>query len=290
MAGFTDLYWTSPDGLRLHARDYAPAAPSGKLPVVCLHGLTRNARDFEAAAPHIASQGRRVLAADFRGRGQSAYAPDPMTYLPPTYAQDTVAMLDAAGIDRALFVGTSLGGLVTLIVAAIAPDRVAGAVLNDVGPRLSPVGLARIAGYTGLKSSAADWDEAAAYARAINEVAFPSYGQADWHAFAQRLFARAPDGGLTLDYDPEIAAPFRAANTDAPPLDLTPLFLGLTKDRPVLLVRGSLSDLIDAPLADEMRRLAPQMAYAEVEGVGHAPLLTEPAAKAALDAWLDLAP
>jgi pimeloyl-ACP methyl ester carboxylesterase len=167
---------------------------------------------------------------------------------------------------------------------------VAGAVLNDVGPKLSPVGLARIAGYTGIKSQAADWAEAAAYAKAINAAAFPDYGEADWEAFARRLFVADGAGGLKLDYDPEIAAPFRAANTDAPPIDLTPLFLGLTTDRPVLLLRGALSDLIDPPLADEMRSLAPHMAYAEVPRVGHAPMLDEPAAVGALEAWLAAAP
>jgi len=294
MTSFTDLYWNSADGLRLHARDYAPATDTGRLPVVCLHGLTRNARDFADIAPRIAAAGRRVLVAEFRGRGLSSYAPDPMTYWPPHYAQDVLALLDAAGIEKALFIGTSLGGLVTLVLASLAPDRVAGAVLNDVGPVLSPVGLGRIASYAGVKPQVTDWAGAAAYAKALNGIAFPDYTDADWDAFAQRIFV-ADEAGFRLDYDPEIAAPFRVANVPKdepakPAPDLTPLFGNLAKDRPLLLVRGALSDLLDASLAQGMRDAAPAMAYAEVAGVGHAPTLSEPSAWGAVETWLAAAP
>jgi len=291
MNAFADLYWTSPDGLRLHARDYRPAQDTGRLPVICLHGLTRNARDFEDVAPAIAASGRRVLAASFRGRGQSQRAAEPMTYAPPVYANDILALMDDQGIERALFVGTSLGGLVTMVLASLAPQRVAGAVLNDIGPKMSPIGLARIGTFAGGPVEAASWDEAAQRAQAINAVAFPSYGPADWQAFARRLFVEDGDV-IRPDYDPEIAAPFRAANVspDAAPPDLTPLFVNLAVGRPLLLVRGAISDLIDEPLAAEMRAVAPDMAYAEVPHVGHPPMLTEPPAWAAIEAWLAAAP
>jgi pimeloyl-ACP methyl ester carboxylesterase len=290
MTDFEDLYWVSTDGLSLHARDYAPAVATDRLPVICLHGLTRNARDFEAVAPRIAALGRRVLAVDFRGRGRSDKAPDPMSYLPPVYAGDIAALLAQAGIPRALFIGTSLGGLVILILAAMAPQAVAGAVLNDVGPKLSPVGLKRIGGYVGLSSEVADWKGAAAYAKAVNGAAFPDASDAYWDAFARRLFTTDAAGKIVLDYDPDIAAPFKHVDPDIPAPDLVPLFLNLNLGRPVLLVHGALSDLIDRDLVDEMRALAPDMAYVQAPRTGHAPMLTEPVAWAAVEAWLDAAP
>lgn len=297
---FTDFFWTSPEGLPLHARDYAPVGQNQKLPVICIHGLTRNARDFEDLAPRIAATGRRVLVVDVRGRGLSARDPNPMNYHPGTYAADITALLQAAGIARAVFIGTSMGGLITLVLTSIQPQAIAAAVLNDVGPELSPVGLARIAGYTGTASRFETWDEAVDYARAINVAAFPSYGPDDWDVFARRLFDEK-DGGYVLAYDPDIAAPIKAAAEAAAktqaeggqalaPPDMYPLFRALAKDRPLLLVRGGISDLIDPAIAERMRAAAPHMAYAEVPGVGHAPMLTEPEAWAAIEKLLQAAP
>jgi len=293
---FTDFFWTSHEGLPLHARDYAPAGEIQKLPVICIHGLTRNARDFEELAPRIAATDRRVLAVDVRGRGLSAHDPNPMNYHPGTYAADIVSLLQAAGIEKAVFVGTSMGGLITMVLASIMPQAIAAAVLNDVGPELSPVGLARIAGYTGMDSRFETWADAVAYAKAINQAAFPAYGAEDWDVFARRLFDEK-DGGFVLAYDPDISAPIRAAAKTqaeggqalAPP-DMYPLFRALAKDRPLLLVRGGISDLIDPAIAERMRAAAPEMAYAEVPGVGHAPMLTEPGAWAAIENLLQAAP
>jgi pimeloyl-ACP methyl ester carboxylesterase len=283
---FTDLAWTSRDGLALHARDYVPTAPVTGVPVICLHGLTRNARDFEDLAPRIAALGRRVIAVDVRGRGRSARDPQPLNYHPGTYAMDLVALLEATGIARAVFVGTSMGGIITMVLASIRPEAIAGAVLNDVGPQLSPVGLARIGGYVGGGSAFADWDAAAAYAKAINGAAFPHYIDADWAVFARRLVDATPDGALVLAYDPDIAAPFKAIDPDAPPADMTPLFRALAACGPLLLVRGGISDLIDPPIVERMRAAAPDMAYAEVPGVGHAPTLSEPQAWHAIATFL----
>lgn len=297
---FTGFFWTSDEGLPLHARDYAPASGPTKLPVICIHGLTRNARDFEDLAPKIAAMGRRVLAVDVRGRGLSARDPNPMNYHPGTYAADIVALLQAAGIERAVFVGTSMGGLIAMVLTSLKPEAVAAAVLNDVGPELSPVGLARIAGYTGMASRFGTWDEAIAYAKAINEAAFPAYTAEDWDRFARRLFDEI-DGGFVLAYDPDIAAPIKAAAEAAAktqasggaalaPPDMYPLFRALSKDRPLLLVRGGISDLIDPAIAERMKAAAPHMAYAEVPGVGHAPMLTEPEAWAAMEKLLETIP
>uniref|UniRef100_B0T5B7 Alpha/beta hydrolase fold n=1 Tax=Caulobacter sp. (strain K31) TaxID=366602 RepID=B0T5B7_CAUSK len=284
---FMDLAWTSHDGLVLRARDYAPTGEVLGPPVVCIHGLTRNARDFEDLAPRIAARGRRVIAVDVRGRGRSARDPQLLNYHPGVYAMDIVALLEATGIERAAFIGTSMGGIVAMVLASIRHEAIAGTLLNDVGPELSPVGLARIGGYVGGGSAFATWNEAAAYAKAINGAAFPDYTDADWATFARRLVDETAEGTLVLAYDPDIAAPFKAADPDAPPADMTPLFRALAACGPLLLVRGGISDLIDPPIVERMRAAVPAMAYAEVPNAGHAPMLTEPEAWAAIEAWLE---
>jgi pimeloyl-ACP methyl ester carboxylesterase len=284
MAGYVDRCWRSADGLRLHARDYAGAAGEARLPVICLHGLTRNARDFEDVAPAIAAMGRRVLAVDVRGRGLSDWSPDPSAYIVPTYVGDVAAMTQALGVSRAVFVGTSMGGLITMALATMAPELVAGAVINDIGPELSPVGLARIAAYTGAATKIDTWYEAIDYTRRINAAAFPNYTPQDWAAFARRIFCER-DGKPAPDYDPDISATLKATPANAAPPDLWPLFERLAQ-RPLLLVRGELSDLLDAETSDRMRDLAPGMRFAQVEGVGHAPMLTEPKARSAIESFL----
>jgi len=230
-----------------------------------------------------------------RGRGQSAWDPQPMRYVPATYAGDLLALLDGLGIARAVFIGTSMGGFITMTVAAFRPQAVAAAVLNDIGPEVDPAGIKRIAGYTGVSADVANWAEAASYARELNEIAFPHYTAERWAPFARRLFTEK-DGRPVLDYDPEIARAFGApppppeGQPPPPPVDLWPLFKGLAAGRPLLTVRGALSDILSADIAARMREAAPDMRYAEVPGVGHAPMLDEPEALAAIDALLETAP
>ena len=280
---FTDRRWTS-DELSLYARDYAGAEGAARLPVIAIHGLTRNSADFGTVAPLIAATGRRVLALDVRGRGRSDRAADPMTYQPPVYAKDVLALLDQAGVGRAVFLGTSMGGLITMALTAMAPDRVAAAILNDIGPEVAPEGLARIASYTGQTVEIRSWDDAADYARRTNGAALPHYGPDDWLAFARRVFREGPDGVPVLDYDPDITVPMRAAGKDALVPDLWPAFRNLAEGRKLLLVRGATSDLLSSDIAGRMREAAPEMKFVEVPGVGHAPMLDEPAAR---DAILD---
>lgn len=286
MAGYADRWWRAPDGLTLYARDYAGVPGAARLPVICIHGLTRNSADFGAVAPVIAATGRRLLAVDVRGRGRSERAADPMTYVPPVYAGDIAVLMDQAGIARAVFVGTSMGGLITMTLAAQQPDRVAAAVLNDIGPEVARAGLERIAAYAGQPAVIETWADAAAYARRTNQVAFPHYGDAEWDAFARRLFREDETGRPVLDYDPDISAPIRAAGPAALTPDLWPAFRSLAEGRPILLVRGATSDLLDADIAARMRAAAPHMAYVEAPGVGHAPMLDEPEAMAAISAFL----
>lgn len=286
VAPYVERRWKSPDGLDLFARDYAPGAGFARAPVVAIHGLTRNSADFDVIASLLAQSGRRVLAVDVRGRGLSDRAPDPMTYTPEVYARDVLALMDQAGVDRAVFLGTSMGGLITMTLMALRPRAVVAAILNDIGPEVAPEGLARIAAYSGQPVEIESWSDAAAYARRINAVAFPHYSDADWDAFARRIFRQQPDGEIGLDYDPDISVPIRAAGAKTLVPNLWPFFRRLARKKPTLLVRGGVSDLLSAAIAEKMKKAAPAMAYVEVSGVGHAPMLDEPEAKAAIFEFL----
>lgn len=283
---FSERRWTSSDGLSLFARDYAGADGPARLPVVAIHGLTRNSADFEHIAGLIARSGRRVLAIDVRGRGRSDRAGDPMTYQPPVYAKDVLGLLEATGIERAVFLGTSMGGLITMAVTAMKSRVVAAAILNDIGPEVAPEGLARIAAYSGKPVETPTWAAAAAYAREINGVAFPHYADADWDAFARRTFREGTEGLPVLNYDPDIAVPIMAAGAKALVPNLWPYFRRLARKHPTLLIRGETSDLLSGGIAEKMQKAAPTMHYAEVPGVGHAPMLDEPEAKAAIFEFL----
>ena len=272
--------WTSLDGLTLYYRDYPGSAD--RPPLLCLHGLTRNSRDFGSFADRHAGR-FRVIAVDFRGRGMSDRDPEPARYLPITYAADVLQLLDEIAIDRALFVGTSLGGLVTMLVAGIQPQRIAGAILNDVGPELDPAGLDRIRSYVGKPVRFADWNEAADYISAINRGLPASNSHDDWLRAAQRL-CKEDDGGIVFDYDMAIAEPFNRPD-DGVTVDMWPLFRRLGQ-APLLIVRGEHSDLLSEATARAMLDAAPGARLVTVPGVGHAPELTEPAAAAAIDSFL----
>ena len=286
MSTFTDLSYTSADGLALSARDYAAASGPARLPVICIHGLTRNAADFDELAPWIAAQGRRVIALDVRGRGRSARDPDPSHYNPMVYAGDVIKLAHDLGIERAVFVGTSMGGLITMTLAMRRLKLIAAAILNDIGPVISPRGLERIAGYAGKGCTMANWDDAAHYIRGINESAFPANDMNEWDKWARRAFAENDQGQLVLRYDPNIALPMQTGKLKATSWMGRMAFRRLARNRPVLLVRGALSDLVEDEQAGYMRRAAPAMQYAVVPNVGHAPMLTEPPARDAIAQFL----
>jgi pimeloyl-ACP methyl ester carboxylesterase len=283
---YTETSFTSDDGLRLVARDYAPHSGPARLPVICLHGLTRNSADFDELAPWIASQGRRVLAVDVRGRGNSAYDPDPGHYNLVVYAKDIVKLAHDLGIARAVFIGTSMGGLIIMTLAMRHLRLIGAAVLNDVGPALSQRGLQRIAGYAGKGEVLGSWADAAAYIRSINEAAFPSNTEQDWNHWARRAFTETAPGKLGMRYDPDIGIAIRAGKIKPNSIIARFAFRRLARKRPTLLVRGALSDLIELEQAAMMRAAAPMMAYAEVPDVGHAPMLMETEAQAALREFL----
>lgn len=272
--------WTSADGLTLAARDYA--GPADRPAIVCLPGLTRNSRDYKALAERLGGEWR-VIAADLRGRGKSEYAKDPMTYLPTTYAVDTAAMLDALEVDRFVAVGTSLGGLVTMALAATIADRIAGTVLNDVGPELDPTGLGRIRTYVGKGQAFPTWlHTARALAEAQGHV-YPTYELADWLAMAKRLYRLNSAGRIVLDYDMKIAEPFKVPGSEVP-ADLWSLFHALD-NAPLLVVRGATSDVLADRIARRMVE-RPDTELVTVPDTGHAPTLSEPVAAAAIDRLL----
>jgi len=282
---WSDQYWWSSDGVRLHARVYAgPEGGEAAPPVLCMPGLARNARDFEALAPHIA-QFRQVIVIEFRGRGESAFAKDPMTYVPLTYVQDVVAMLDELGIGRFATIGTSLGGLVSMLMAASMPGRLVGAVLNDVGPELESAGLERIRDYIGAGGSQPTWMHAARAFAELNAAVYPGYGIHDWLRLTKRTHKLTPEGRIVTDYDKQIAAPLRVPNGDAGGVDLWPAYRALG-DVPLLILRGALSDILARSAGDRMVAELLRARLVEIRGVGHAPTMDEPEARAAIEAWI----
>jgi pimeloyl-ACP methyl ester carboxylesterase len=280
-ARFTDGWWHSPDGLRLHYRDY-PGDPA-LAPLLCLPGLTRNARDFELVACRL-SPGRRVIAVELRGRGESGYAPDPATYAPPNYVVDIEALLIELALPPFVIVGTSLGGILAMLLASADSDRVAGAVLNDIGPVVDAAGLARIRGYVGKGTSWPTWIHAARDLADAQRDIHPRYDLEDWLGTAKRLCRLTPTGRIVFDYDMRIAEPMRAPDI-APPPDLWPAFEALA-GRPVLLVRGETSDILSRETAAAMAARLPGLDLVTVAATGHAPTLGEAEAVAGIDRLL----
>ncbi len=267
---------TAPDGLRLHVREYG-AGPSQRLPVVCLPGLSRTAEDFDALAGALAADPavpRRVLALDYRGRGLSDYDRDPKNYALPVELTDVIAMLDACGAAPAVIVGTSRGGLLAMLLAAVRPDAVAGAVLNDIGPVIEPKGLMRIKDYVGKLPQPASFEEGAEILRRIADGQFPNLSAADWIAAAKRAW-REKDGRLVLTYDAALAHNFAALTFDKPLPPMWPQFEALAK-MPLMVIRGANSDILSAETVEAMKARAPAMEVLVVPDQGHAPLLVEP--------------
>lgn len=273
MSDYSDGFWQSRDGLKLHYRDYP--GREDRPPVICLHGLTRNARDFAGLAARLAGEWR-VICPEMRGRGGSAYAKDADTYNPHQYVEDLTELLDQAGIDRFVSVGTSLGGIITMLAALEMPERIAGAVLNDVGPRLEPEGLQRIRAYVGQGRSFPTWMHAARALEEMHRPAHPDFDVADWLDMAKRLMALAAGGRIVFDYDMKIAEPFAETNRDEQP-DMWPCLDALA-GRPLLFLRGAKSDILSDATLQRMKRQVPDADALTIDGVGHAPDLGEPEA------------
>ncbi len=267
-------HFTAADGARLYYSDEGQG-----LPLLCLAGLTRTGADFGYLAPHLPPL--RLIRMDYRGRGQSDFT-GAASYTVPQEAADALALLDHLGLARAALLGTSRGGLIALYLAATAKDRLAGIALNDVGPVIERAGLERIFGYVGHNPRARTHAELAAMLPAASP-GFADVPAARWLAEARKHYVETP-AGLRITYDPALREAFLRA-FESPAQDAWPLF-DAAAGLPLALIRGANSDLLSAATAAEMRRRRPDMIYAEVPGRAHIPFLDEPAALAAIRAWL----
>ncbi len=270
---FTSRFVTAQDGLKLHLRDYGSAA-RGRLPVVCLPGLSRNSADFHLLAMTLAGHGeRRVVALDYRGRGRSDYDPNPANYTPAVETGDVISVLTALGIQRAVFVATSRGGILTMLLAALRPAVIAGAVLNDIGAVIEPAGLLRIKGYVGKLPKPESFEQAAEGMRALFAAQFPTLTAQDWLVEAKRSFKQV-EGGLELTYDRALT---RALDGVPPDGVLPPMWnqFDALGNIPLLVIRGGNSDILSGATVEAIRRRRPDLQFLEVPDQGHPPSLTD---------------
>jgi pimeloyl-ACP methyl ester carboxylesterase len=270
----TSIFVTAQDGLRLHVCSYGPRIADA-LPIVCLPGLARTSADFDVLAGKLAGdpeRPRRVVALDSRGRGRSDYDRNPANYSLAVELSDLIAVLTALGIARAAFVGTSRGGLLTMLLAVARPTAIAGCVLNDIGPVIDLKGLIRIKSYVGKLPQPASFREAADILRGLFGSQFPKLNDDDWAAFARRTFKEA-DGRIVPDYDVQLATTLAATDLERPLPVLWKEFDALARV-PVMVIRGSNSDLLSAATVDAMRARRTRLDVVEVPDQGHAPLLT----------------
>ena len=275
-------YWfESHDGLRLFSRVYS-ANTAGAPVVLCLHGLTRNGRDFEELAPHLAGR-YRVIVPDVRGRGLSQRDPDPTNYKMSSYMRDLELLLNGLGADKVSVIGTSMGGLMAMTLGATRPECVSRIVLNDVGPELDPAGLDRIRRYAGRSPKVATWEAATAQLREIFGAAWPDLPEARWAVVARRSYRMNSTGMLEPDADPMIGEVLR--NSAGAARDLWSLWGALSKI-PVLALRGELSDLLSAQTLARMQREKPELESATIPRRGHTPLLDEPECLSRIDKFL----
>jgi pimeloyl-ACP methyl ester carboxylesterase len=270
--GFVARSYTSRDGLDLHVKAYG-ASQTGRLPVVCLPGLTRNSRDFHELALFLSSgdAGRPVYAFDYRGRGLSAYDREWRNYNLAIEAQDVLDGMVALGIEKAAFIGTSRGGLIVHLLAAMRPTVLAAAVLNDIGPVIEGAGFAQIRAYLERAPQPSTLAEAIELQKSIHAPAFPALSEADWERMSRAIY-RVDDGRPRADFDPNLVRTVTGVDLDRPLPDMWPQFEAL-RQIPVMVIRGANSRLLSADTMAEMQRRDPQVEAIEVPGQGHPPLL-----------------
>lgn len=271
---FKHAYCQSTDGLKLHAKIIGP--DNAALPVLCLPGLTRTTDDFDDIARAIATgpTPRKVIAMDFRGRGLSGYDDNAANYNVMTEMADVFTMLAHLNIPRAIFLGTSRGGLVSMVIAATKPDMMAGLILNDIGPKLEMGGLMKIKGYIANPPPRQTYEEAAAGLKELFASVFPDLDNAGWMAWARRAFRDKQGGGLERTYDLKLSTTLDAIDPNNPQPPAWDLFAKLD-GKPLMLIHGLLSDLLSAESAAEMGARHPGMELVKVANEGHAPLLSD---------------
>ena len=271
--GFSDFFYPAPDGLRLHARIYGEAN-SGVGPVVCLPGLTRNARDFHELALYLSGQAKRprkVVAFDYRGRGLSDYDPDISHYNVGVEAGDVLAGLSALGIEQAAFIGTSRGGLIIHVLGALKPAMLKAIVLNDIGPAIGTEGIAHIRDYLDRNPKPKTFTEAVEAQRRVHGAGFPALTDADWARMVAAI-CRNTDAGWAPDFDPALVDTLAGIDVTKPLPDLWPQFDALNAI-PMLAIRGGNSKLLSATTLEEMQKRHPGIETITVDGQGHAPFL-----------------
>ena len=275
-------YWfESHDGLRLFSRVY-PGPAAGAPVVVCLHGLMRNGRDFGQLAAHLALR-YRIVVPDVRGRGLSARDPNFRNYQIPVYLQDLTTLLTHLGAPRVAIIGTSMGGLMAMVLAASAPQWLTAIVLNDVGPEFDPVGLERIRGYAGKGVPVRDWAEAVAQLRSAYGSVWPGLSDERWEELVRLSYRGNAEGVPEFDADPRIGDLLRDTRAAAP--DLWPLW-GTLARVPMLAIRGELSDVLSVSTLERMRRSHSGLKTLTIANRGHPPLLDEPQCIAAIEEFL----
>lgn len=279
---YADHFFRSADDrLDLYARIYDAEGP----PLLLMHGLTRNSADFKGLAAHLAGKYRLIIP-DQRGRGRSDYDPEPENYTPEVYVADMAALISGLQLDRVGLIGTSMGGLMSIMMAASAPEDFSGIILNDIGPVVEQAGLDRIQSYAGSHEPFDDWQDAADNARKVHADAMAGYSAQDWMGFARRTCRELPDGRVKLDYDPAISQGLSGSDQTVVPPDLWPLWESFSA-LPALIIYGALSDIISADTIAEMqRRHSGPISAVEIANRGHAPMLDEPEALSAIDAFL----
>lgn len=287
--GFSDCFYKSHDGLRLHARIYGEAV-SGRWPVVCLPGLTRNARDFHELALHLSRDSetpRQVIAFDYRGRGGSQYDDNAGNYTVPTEAGDILAGLAVIGLTEAAFIGTSRGGLIIHVLGALQPAMLKAVVFNDIGPAIEAAGLAHIRSYLDRTPKPKTFDEAVTAQRAVHGDDFPALGQADWERMVSALY-REEGEKVVPDFDPNLVGTLADLDLTKPLPTLWPQFDALSAV-PMLAIRGETSRLLSVATLEEMRRRHPHLRAVTVTGQGHAPFLETGGLPAEIARFLDRA-
>jgi pimeloyl-ACP methyl ester carboxylesterase len=272
-----DFFYSATDGLRLHACVYGETQPrrrSAQCSIVCLPGLTRNARDFHRLALYLSTQSntpRTVVAFDYRGRGQSDYDVDAAHYNVGVEAGDVLAGLEALGIEEAVFIGTSRGGLIVHVLATLRPSVLKAAILNDIGPVIEPAGLAHIRSYLDRSPTPKTLTDVEASLRSIHGPDFPALTDADWAGMAEALY-RETEQGMVPDFDPKLVDSVANLDLTQPLPSLWTQFASLTAI-PLLTIRGANSRLLSMDTLMQMQARHPAMQTITVEGQGHAPLL-----------------
>jgi len=277
-------FFRSHDGLNLYYRDFG--SDNAGTPVICLPGLTRNSRDFEDLAVYLGER-RRILTTDLRGRGFSDYDPEWKNYHPGTYVRDVFTLLDTLEIDRVIVIGTSLGGLCAMAMAASNRDRLAGVVMNDIGPEINPEGIARVKKYTGKVPPVSSWGEAVAQTKLIYGEWLPGLSAEDWNKMAWRAYREIENDVPRLDMDDMIGEAIRTVGPQSS--DPWPYFDALA-NMPVTVLWGAMSDILTEDIVEKMRARKSDLEVVEVPNRGHVPLLDEPECIAAIDAFLARVP